>query len=266
MILIKVGGGKNINWDYISEDIHLVWPKEKLLLVHGASSIRDEIAEKMGHPTKRITSESGITSVFTDEKALEIFTMVYAGLMNKKIVSKLHSYNINAVGLSGVDGKIWQAKRKKNLLVKEGKKTKLLKGSHTGKVEQVNTDLIELLLNNNYLPVICPPAIGLDNEILNTDNDWASAIMASALGISKMVVLFEAVGLLENSDNEQNVIKHIPKNQLKNYLQYAEGTMQKKILGARKAISCGVKEIYWGDGRIKNPIINALEGKGTVIR
>jgi acetylglutamate/LysW-gamma-L-alpha-aminoadipate kinase len=265
MILIKVGGGKHINWDYICEDIQILSQNEKLLLVHGASSIRDEIAEQMGYPTKRIASESGVTSIYTDEKALEIFMMVYAGLANKKIVAKLHSYNINAVGLSGIDGRIWQAKRKKYLYVKEGKKTKLLKGSYTGRVESINTDLIKLLVDNDYLPVITPPAIGNDNEILNTDNDWACAVTAASLGIQKMVVLFEAPGLLQNSEDEHSLIKRINKDKIMNYLDFAQGTMKKKVLSVQKAIEGGIKEIYWGDGRIKNPILKALDGNGTVI-
>lgn len=265
MILIKVGGGKTINWDFIADDIKTLQKKEQIIIVHGASVKRDEIAEKLGSPTKTVTSPSGITSVYTDEKALEIFLMVYSGLVNKQIVSTLQKYNVNAVGLSGVDGKLWQAKAKKELLIQDGKKVKLLKNNRTGRVEKINTDLLKILIKNNYVPVISAPAISYENEIVNTDNDWAAAVTAGSLQVEKLIYLFEAPGMLKNHKDESTLIKKIKKAKLSDYLQYAEGRMKKKLLGVQKAIELGVKQIYWGDGRIKNPVTSALSGKGTFI-
>lgn len=265
MYLIKIGGGDQLNLNYICQDIASLAKKEKIVIVHGASKTRDKIAEKLGCPTKTVTSPSGISSVYTDEKALEIFLMVYAGLINKKIVAKLQSCGVNAVGLSGVDGRLWEAKRKKELFVKENNKVKLLSDNLTGRVEKINIDLIKLLVKNGYVPVICSPAISFDNEIVNVDNDGAIAIMAHSLKIKELISLFEAPGLLENPNDEKSTIDHIEKNKIDEYLKYAQGRMKKKILGAKKAIELGVEKIYWGDGRIKNPIINLLNGKGTII-
>jgi [amino group carrier protein]-L-2-aminoadipate 6-kinase len=265
MIIVKVGGGISINWDFIIPDLKNLIAKEQVILVHGAGDIRDNIAKRLQHPTKTVVSPSGISSVYTDQEALEIFLMVYPGLVNKQIVAKLQAASISAVGLSGVDGKIWQAKRKPNLLVKEGKKTKLLKDNFTGRVEKINTHLINLLLDNDYLPVIAPPALSYNNEIVNTDNDWAVAVMAKAMNINKVVYLFEAPGLLKDVNDQHSVIKEISAKEIDNYLVYAQGRMKKKILGAKKAIELGVGNIYWGDGRIKNPITSALNGEGTII-
>lgn len=267
MILIKAGGGENINWDYICEDIAFLIKKgEKIIVIHGASSIRDQIAKKLGLPTKTIISPSGISSVYTDQKALEILLMSYCGLVNKRIVGKMQKYGINAIGLSGVDGRIWEAKQKDVVYSVENGKTKLISDNATGRVEKINGDLLNLLVKNGYIPVICPPAISFENEIVNTDNDWASAVLCGTLGIKKMVVLFEASGMLKDINNPKSLVKNIKKEELKNYLEFAVGRMKKKILGAQKAFSMGMKEIYWGDGRIPNPIINALKGKGTVIQ
>ncbi len=265
MILVKVGGGKTINWDFIAEDIKSLLKKENVVIVHGASVKRDEIAKKLGAPTKTVTSPSGISSVYTDEKAIEIFIMVYAGLVNKQIVATLQKHGVNAVGLSGVDGKLWEAKPKKELLVKEGKKTKLIKDNRTGRVEKINTHLIKILLKNNYVPVISAPAISYENEIVNTDNDWAAAVTAGSLKAEKLVYLFEAPGLLKNHKDESTLIRKIPKEKLAQYFQYAQGRMKKKLLGAQKAVELGIKKVYWGDGRIKNPITNSLKGKGTIV-
>lgn len=265
MFLIKAGGGKGINWEGICLDISQLNIKEKIILVHGASVQRDEMAARLSIPVKSVVSPSGTTSVYTDKEALDVLLMSYVGLANKRIVARMHQHGINAVGLCGVDGKLWQAKPKKEILAKEGEKVKLLKDNLTGRVEKINTELINILIEHNYLPVICTPAISYENEIVNTDNDWAVAVMAESLQIKKLVYLFEAPGLLENPLQEESIIPHIEKEKIDDYLKYARGRMKKKILGAKRAIEGGVEVIYWGDGRVENPVKKALEGRGTVI-
>lgn len=266
MILLKTGGGREINWEYIAPDVReLVGKGEQLVIVHGASTKRDEIAQQLNYPTRTITSPSGISSVYTDEKAIDIFLMVYAGLANKRIVATLQRHGVNAIGLSGVDGRLWQGKRKRVVYSVVDGKTKLITDSMTGKVEHINTELINLLLENNYVPVLCPPALSEDNEIINTDNDWATAVLAGELGAEKMVVLFEAPGMLKTFGDESSLIKKIDKSALHTFLSNAEGRMKKKILGAEEAFKRGLKKMYWSDGRINNPITKALQGAGTII-
>lgn len=265
MILIKAGGGKGINWEGLCQDLVEISKKEKIVLVHGANARRDEIANKLAVPTKTVTSPSGISSVYTDEVAIDIFLMAYAGLVNKRIVAMLQKHKLNAVGLSGVDGRLWEAKNKKDILIKEGNKVKLLKGNLTGRVERINTGLINLLIDNGYLPVICPPALSHEDEILNTDSDLAAAVMAEALGITQIISLFEAPGLLKDPKDEQSVVAHIEKTEIDDFLKYAGKRMKKKVLGAKRAIEAGVETIYWGDGRREHPIQAALAGEGTII-
>lgn len=265
MIIIKAGGGIHINWDFIAEDVAELVKNEPLILVHGAGAIRDEIAAKLQAPTRTITSPSGISSVYTDKQALDIFLMVYAGLVNKTIVAKLQAHTVNAVGLCGVDGRLWEAKHKPDVLIQDGTKTKLLTGNLTGRVEHVNAELIQLLISGGYTPVIAPPAITPASAIVNTDNDWAVAVMAGQMHVESVVYLFEAPGLLRDVSDPTSVIPHIPKENLDTYLTFAQGRMKKKILGAKKALEMGVKTIYWGDGRVPHPIEQALKGSGTVI-
>lgn len=266
MFIVKVGGGKSINWDYVCEDLASLLKKEEVILVHGASHKRDEIAEKLGQPTRTITSPSGFTSVFTDKIALEIFLMAYAGLVNKQIVAKLQRLSVNAVGLSGVDGRLWEGKRKSNTLVKNQGKTKLLRNNFTGRVERVNTELLQTLREAGFFPVVCAPGISYEGEIINVDNDWAAALMAKELKAKKLVFLFEAPGLLRNLNNEKTLIRKINKKNIEAVFKFAQGRMKKKILGAKIALEGGVREIYFADGRVKNPIQKALSGKGTVIK
>src|SRR5579864_4502820 len=112
MILIKGGGGKNINWEYISQDIaEIIKRGDQVIVVHGASTTRDEIGKRLGTPTNTITSPSGITSVYTNENAIDVFLMSYCGLINKRIVAIMQRFGVNAVGLSGIDGRLWEGSR-----------------------------------------------------------------------------------------------------------------------------------------------------------
>ena len=265
MLLIKAGGGKDINWDAIGRDLAALRATEKIILVHGASVLRDEIAARLSTPVKTVVSPSGVTSVYTDAEALDVFLMAYAGLANKKIVATLLRYGLNAVGLCGVDGGLWRARAKKDLMIVEDGKTKLLRNNLTGRVEEINSGLIRLLLDHDYLPVICAPAVSFEHQIVNTDNDWAAAVMAGELGISKIVYLFEAPGLLRELDRPESLVRRIERSSIGEYLPLAQGRMKKKILGAQQALDRGVEAVYFGDGRIDHPVVSALEGAGTVI-
>lgn len=265
MIVLKIGGGKSINWKYIAEDLQMILAHEPVIIIHGASTTRDEIAKKLGIPTKTITSPTGVTSVYADEKAIDVFLMTYCGLVNKRLVATLQQHNINAVGLSGIDGKLWQAKKKQAVYSVEQGKTKLITNNLTGRVEKINTSLLTILIENNYVPVLCPPAISFENEIVNTDNDWAAAVIAGTMKARCIVSLFEAPGLLKDHEDMHSVIPSISISEIDSMLQVSQGRMKKKVLGAQKALELGVPVIYWSDGRIKQPITNALQKKGTVI-
>jgi len=85
------------------------------------------------------------------------------------------------------------------------------------------------------------------------------------LGIKKVVMLFEAGGLLQNLDDPSSIIKHIDKKDLDSNIGKTAGRMRKKLLGVKEAFSYGVKSVYFGDGRIEKPLLSALEGRGTLI-
>ena len=123
----------------------------------------------LGRPPKFVTSPSGYTSRFTDRETLEIFEMVYCGKVNKGIVERLQKLGVNAVGLSGLDGRIFEGKHKDKVRSVENGKTKVLRGDHTGTVEKVNTALLELLLENHYLPVLTPPGSSFQGIAVNVD-------------------------------------------------------------------------------------------------
>ncbi|MCR4329386.1 MAG: [LysW]-aminoadipate kinase [Candidatus Roizmanbacteria bacterium] len=265
MIIIKIGGGKDIRWDYIAKNLKTFIKKHTCVIIHGASTLRDSIGQKMNVPTQTVISPSGISSVITDERALEVFLMAYAGVANKTIVAQLLKHSIPAIGMTGVDGMLWTARAKPNLFVKEGEKTRLVRNNLTGRVEKVNTVLLNILLKGGYIPVITAPAITESGTIVNTDNDWATAITAAALKATSIIYLFEAPGLLKDFNDPSSIIPRIRKNELQSFLPNAQGRMKKKLIGAMEALNRGVEHIYFGDGRIENPLDSAILGNGTVI-
>ena len=181
MIIIKVGGGEGIDYDAICDDVAQLWREgQQLILVHGGSSRTNQLAETLGHPPKFVTSPSGYTSRLTDRTALEIFEMVYCGRINKTVVERLQRRGVNAVGLSGIDGRIWQGPRKKVIKVVENGRTRLIRNSYTGKVMQVNGRFLQTLLDAGCLPVLTPPAISFEGEAINVDGDRAAAATAAA--------------------------------------------------------------------------------------
>jgi acetylglutamate/LysW-gamma-L-alpha-aminoadipate kinase len=264
MLLVKAGGGRDLNWEGVCADIAEIRASEPVVLVHGASTLRDDLAARLNVPVRTVVSPSGVTSVYTDREAIEVFLMAYAGLANKRLVAGLLRGGVPAVGLCGVDGRLWEAVPKKDIPVVENGKTKLLRDNLTGRVERVNTGLLRLLIDNGYVPVLCAPAISAEGEIVNTDNDLAAAVMAGALGITRMVYLFEAPGLLRDPGREDTRIARVGRDGIEAVLPFARGRMKKKIMGVRKALDAGVETVYFGDGRIDHPVRSALAGNGTV--
>jgi acetylglutamate/LysW-gamma-L-alpha-aminoadipate kinase len=135
----------------------------------------------------------------------------------------------------------------------------------TGKIDKINVSLLEALLEGSYTPVIAPLAVSLSGEALNVDADRAAAMVASALNAETLFLLTAAPGLLRDFPDESTLISKLRRTKLEEALSYAAGRMKKKVLGADEALEGGVDQVIIADGRIANPITNALAGKGTLI-
>ena len=267
MIVVKVGGSAGIDYDAVCADIARLWQAgQKLVLVHGGSAETNRVAEALGHPPRFVTSPSGYTSRFTDRETLEIFEMVYCGKINKGVVERLQRLNVNAVGLSGLDGRIFEGRHKGSVRVVENGKTLVLRGDHTGTVEKVNVGLIELLLSAGYLPVLTPPAASYEGVAINVDGDRAAAALAVALKAEALLLLSNVPGLLRDFPDEASLIRQIPAADVESYLAFAQDRMKKKVLGAAEAVAGGVGRVVFGDARAGEPVSAALAGAGTVVQ
>jgi len=268
MIVVKIGGTSGVNFDAVTEDVAAqVKAGQKLIVVHGGSGETNTISEQLGHPPQFVTSPSGFTSRYTDRQTLEIFAMVTSGKINTLIVERLQKLGVNALGLSGVDGRLMVAKRKEAIRIIDPAtgKQRLLRDDYTGKIETVNSALLRALLDSGYTPVIAPLAISTEGDALNVDADRAAAMVAGAVNAERLIILSNVPGLLRQFPDESTLIAHIDKAQVEKSLEFAEGRMKKKVLGASEALTLGVNEVVFADGRVASPVANALAGKGTVI-
>jgi [amino group carrier protein]-L-2-aminoadipate 6-kinase len=266
MIVVKIGGGTSLNIDAVVADIVALRAKgTELLLVHGGAQTTNAVAEALGHPPQFVTSETGHVSRRTDRRTLEIFEMVYCGLLNKMWVEKLQTKGINAVGLSGLDGRIFEGSRKDTLRIRVDGRRMVLRDDWTGTVEKINVGLLKLLIGNGYFPVLTPPGSSTAGEAINVDGDRAAAMVAGAFKAEALVILTDQAGLLEKFPDESTLISRIPKAEADKFMAFAEGRMKKKVMGAVEAIEEGVGQVIFGDGRVDAPISKALSGAGTHI-
>lgn len=267
MLIIKIGGAEGINHDAIVEDVAtLVRQGRRLVVVHGGSALTNQVATALGHPPQFVTSASGYTSRRTDRRTLEIFEMVYCGQVNKGLVERLQRMGVNAIGLSGVDGRVWQGLRKAAIkIIDERGRRRVLRDDYTGRVEQVNVALLTTLLNADYTPVLTPPAISYEGEAINVDGDRAAAATAVALSAEALVILSNVPGLLEHFPDETTLIRHIPGDRLEGFMSVAQDRMKKKVMGAHEALLGGVPRVIFADGRVSRPVQRALAGEGTLI-
>jgi len=264
MIIVKVGGGETVNMPFVLEDFaRISGPK---ILVHGGNFELNSLSKALQYPPKMITSSTGQKSRFTDEKTMDMFMMVYAGKINKRIVECLQKQGVNAFGVSGVDGGLVRGKRRGSIRCVEDGKPVVLHGDFTGSIEEVNVELLHLLLDAGYTPVITSPILSYEGDALNVDHDKLAMQIATSMKADKLIYLFEAPGLLQDVQDPTSVVKTISLKTIDQTLEYAQGRMKKKVLAAKWTIEEGVEEVYFSDGRVENPVQKALRGEGTVIR
>lgn len=267
MIVVKIGGSQGINLEAVCEDVaELLATGQQLILVHGGSYQTNRLADKLGHPSRFVTSPSGYTSRLTDRATLEIFEMAYCGQVNKAIVENLQRLGVDALGLSGLDGRLWQGPRKAMIRVVENGRQRIIRDNLTGRVEQVNTNLLRTLLDQGFLPVISPPAISYENEAINVDGDRAAAATAVAMAAEQLLILSNVPGILTDFPDESSLLPRLRADKIEQVSQtYAQGRMRIKLLGAREALAGGVPRVVLGDARLERPVSLALNDQGTVI-
>ncbi|OGP57958.1 MAG: acetylglutamate kinase, partial [Deltaproteobacteria bacterium RBG_13_49_15] len=173
-------------------------------------------------------------------------------------------HGINAVGLSGLDGKAVQGIRNKGIRVYQDGKQKIVR-DFSGKPESANKALLDLLVDNGYVPVLTVPIIDEENNAINTENDDVVRVLQQTVRAKTVINLIEAPGFLKDKNDETALIEKISPLELETREQEVEGRMKRKMLAVRKLFEEGVARVIIADGRAEHPVADALSGKGTVI-
>ncbi len=257
IIVVKYGGNAMINEqlkEQVMEDIALLWLIGiKVVLVHGGGPEINEMMEKLN---KKPEFVDGLR--VTDKETVDIVQMVLAGKVNKSLVTLLQMKGGHAIGLSGMDGGLIEAKIKDERL------------GYVGKITKVRTQPITDLLEKNYIPVVSTVASDRHGNVYNINGDTAAAYIAGALGAERLLMMTDIAGILRDKDDPASLIPEISISEAKELYKndIISGGMIPKVDCCIKALEEGVENVTILDGRIPHSILMELltdEGAGTMV-
>ncbi|MCX2819194.1 acetylglutamate/acetylaminoadipate kinase [Haladaptatus sp. F3-133] len=263
--VVKIGGTEGVERGSVLNGIAArVENGEPLVVVHGGSGAVDELHDRLGVEPTYVESPSGMKGRFTDDETMEIFKMAMAGKVNTDIVEELQTRGVDAVGLTGVDGRLLEGEHKDKVIAVEDGRKKVKRGDRSGKIEEVNDELLELLIGAGYVPVVGVPMVSYDGTAVNTDADRSAAEVAGALG-ARLVILSDVPGLLRDPDDTDSLVEKVGYDGIDDVIdEYAEGKMKKKVYAAREALDAGARSVVLASANVDEAVARALNGEGTV--
>lgn len=262
-VVVKVGGARGNEVEAALDEVR---DRPDLVLVHGGSEEVDRVSTALGRPTRYYTSPSGVVSRHTDPAHLEAVVMALSGNVQTELVRSLEARGVHAVGLSGVDGGLVQARRKEGQRAVENGRVLRLTDDRSGSVEEVRPELLRLLLAHGYVPVVAPPALTPSGEVVNVDADRVASATAVALGAEALVLLTNVPGLLRDLADPASRVARVDRATEPEALALARGRMHKKVRAAIEAVHGGVHRAIIASSAGAGPIRRALEGDGTVFQ
>lgn len=261
--IIKVGGGAAIDLAAIAADVASL--ADPVIIVHGANALRASLAEQLGRQVRVLTSASGYTSVHSDDEAIETMMLAYSGLQNKRLVEQLQMAGCNAIGLTGLDGRLIQGRRNSGIRVREGERTLLVR-DRSGKPFTVNASLLRTLLDTGYTPVVTMPIADESGAAINSENDDVVAVMAQAIAARGVVQLIEAAGLLRHAGDDTTVVPSLSLGALQAWEAAADGRFRRKLRSLCRLVKANPsRRVIVADGRVPKPVSAALAGSGTLL-
>ena len=256
-IVIKYGGNAMISEELrsavISDIILLHLVGVRVVMVHGGGPEIGHMLEKVGKQSRFV---DGLR--YTDEETMDIVQQVLCGKVNKHLVSIINNLGGKAIGLCGLDGALFQAKKLDE------------KYGLVGKIVKVAPQVVNDALSCGYIPVISTVALGIDNDTAyNINADTAAAAIAIALHAEKFVSMTDIVGLLYDKDDESTLIPEVEISEIEGYKAHGviSGGMIPKIEGMADAIYEGVHEAVIIDGRVPHSVLLEMfsdRGSGTL--
>ncbi len=268
IVVIKYGGNAMINdvlKEKVMEDIALMrFVGIHPVIVHGGGPEITGFLQKLG---KESSFVSGLR--VTDEETVEVAEMVLDGKINSEIVKRMNRRGVRAVGLSGEDANLIRAK-KKLATIYENETPKEVDIGYVGEVAAINTDILETLIQNDYVPVIAPIGIGVGGENYNINADYVAAKVAGALQAERLILLTDIEGVYKDFDDKDSFISILTAAKAREYIKDGtiKGGMIPKIEACLSALDDGVAKAHIIDGRLPHSLILEMftaEGVGTQV-
>lgn len=257
VVVVKYGGNAMINEQLkqqVMEDIVLLWLiGVKIVLVHGGGPEISELMDKLG---KKPTFVDGLR--VTDKETMDIVQMVLAGKVNKTLVTLLESKGGKAMGISGMDGRLIEAKEKNKKL------------GYVGSITNINIQPVVDLIENGYIPVISTVGCDKKGNTYNINGDTAASHIAGALGAESLIMMTDIAGILREKDDPSTLIPEISISDASKLQEEGviSGGMIPKVECCVEAINKGVKKVFIMDGRVPHSILMEIltdEGAGTMV-
>ncbi|MDI9505161.1 MAG: acetylglutamate kinase [Clostridiales bacterium] len=257
-VVIKYGGNAMVNQQLkhqVMEDIVLLWLiGVKVVLVHGGGPEINDAMTKFG---KKPVFVEGLR--VTDRETVDIVQMVLAGKINKTLVNLLEMEGGRAMGISGIDGRLIEAKVKDKRL------------GYVGEITRINIKPVQDLLEKGYIPVISTLGCDREGNTYNINGDTAAGRVAGALNAERLIMLTDIAGILRDKDDLSTLIPELTVEEAKALCKkgVVSGGMVPKIQCCIDAIESGVRKVIIMDGRIPHSILMELltdEGAGTMVR
>ena len=258
VVVVKYGGNAMVNEQLkqqVMEDIVLLWLiGVKVVLIHGGGP---EITELMARLGKKPEFVDGLR--VTDKETVDIVQMVLAGKVNKTLVNLLEMKGGRAVGLSGMDGRLIEARIKDPRL------------GYVGEITKIHISPVTDLLDKGYIPVVSTVGCDREGNAYNINGDTAAAHIAGALNAERLIMMTDIAGILRDKEDSSSLIPEITLSQARELYQTGviSGGMIPKVDCCITAIKQGVKNVVIMDGRVPHSILMELltdEGAGTWIR
>lgn len=264
-IVIKYGGNAMVNEDLkqsVMEDITLLkYIGINPIIVHGGGP-------DINNMLKRMEIESHFVNGlrYTDDATMEVAQMVLIGKTNKEIVSNITSKGAKAIGICGIDGHLIEAER-----LDEDENGNKIDVGRVGKIKHIDTHVLEMLANDEYIPVIAPIGVGENGESYNINADTVAAEVAAALKAEKLIMLTDISGVMKkDEDGELKLLPLLDQTDIRECIDSGiiTGGMIPKINGCLDTVLRGVNRAHIIDGRIPHSLILEMftsKGIGTMI-
>jgi [amino group carrier protein]-L-2-aminoadipate 6-kinase len=269
LYVVKFGGGKEISLENIAEDFgrHRMPDYQVIFGSGGGEYTSDRLIELTGKDWFVRTS-SGKKTRYTPAEVLSIFSDEYKKIA-LEFASLLNRHGTCAAEYSGAENGLLIATWEKLLRYTDQGKRFVARDNLAGVVTDADTFMITSLLRKGITPIIHPPATGHDEDgnisPVNADGDISMAVVAYKMHADTYIMLTNVPGLLKDVNDNDSLIRKMPKYNISEYSSYAEGRMQRKLEAAQIALSHGVRRVIIADGRVPLPIIGACQGYGTEI-